>query len=287
MMTDPEGTLAAATVCNVRDATDAQDGQRREGYGIPLIGWFYFDLDDVDRLTQDQLNSTVLHELGHTLGLGMPSKAAGTWYQQGECADPNRIAGHCYHAFHRSPYTPGPRAIRAFDAANGKDTEGRDLFFHPKVPLQPGRRSGSSGGHWDEDVLEYELMTPYLSMRADGAIPFSAITAGFMVDMGYSLQGTLSTSWPDQYCIPSITPFRGRGTLPCIDPAGDAPFADLPMEERIRRGLVIDLTHDVVVGPVKAVDVNGRITGIFYPRNPIPFSAARRLQQLDLDDPNR
>ena len=281
----PGGTLAAATVCSVRDATDARVGQRRDGYGIPVIGWFYFDLDDVDRLTQDQLNSTVLHELGHTLGLGMPSKAEGTWYQQGECADPDSFLGGCYSPFRPSAYTPGPTAIRAFDAANGKDTEGRNLFFHRKVPLEPGRRAGSSGGHWEEDVLEYELMTPYLSMRADGAIPFSAITAGFMVDMGYSLQGTLSTSWPDQYCIPDINPFDG--TLPCVDPAGVAPFTNLPMEERIRRGLVIDLTHDVVVGPVKAIDVNGRITGIFYPRNPIPFSTARRLQQLDLDDPNR
>ena len=281
----PGGTLAAAAVCSVRDATDAPVGIRRQGYGIPVIGWFYFDLDDVDRQTQDQLNATVLHELGHTLGLGAPSRAAGTWYQQAGCADPNKITGLCYHSLHLSPYTPGPRAIRAFDAANGKDTEGRDLFFRRKVPLEPGRRGGSSGGHWEEDVLQYELMTPYVSMRDDGAIPFSAITAGFMVDMGYSLQGTLSTSWPDQYCIPDIDPFDG--TLPCIDPSGDAPFTNLPMEERIRRGLVIDLTHDVVVGPVKAIDVNGRITGIFYPRSPIPFSTARRLQQLDLDDPNR
>ncbi|WP_419164513.1 Ig-like domain-containing protein [Candidatus Palauibacter sp.] len=281
----PGGTLAAATVCAVRDATDAQVGIRREGYGIPVIGWFYFDLDDVDRLTQDRLNAVVLHELGHTLGLGIASTAAGTWYQQGECADPNSRRGRCYDQFHRSPHAPGPTAIRAFDAANGKDTEGRDLVFRRKVPLEPGGRSGSSGGHWEEDVLDYELMTPYVNMRADGTIPFSAITAGFMVDMGYSLQGTLSTSWPDQYCIPDIDPFDG--TLPCIDPSGDAPFTNLPMEERIRRGLVIDLTHDVVVGPVKAIDVNGRITGIFYPRNPIPFSTARRLQQLDLDDPNR
>ena len=281
----PGGTLAAATVCSVRDRTDAPGYQRREGYGIPVIGWFYFDLDDVDRLTQDQLNSTVLHELGHTLGLGVPSKAEGTWYQQGQCVDPDRLLGRCYDPFHTSPYTPGPTAIRAFDAANGRDTEGRSLFFHRKVPLEPGFRSGSSGGHWEEDVLEWELMTPYLSRRADGAIPFSAITAGFLVDMGYSLRGTLSTSWPDQYCIPDINPFTG--TLPCIDPAADAPFTNLPMEERIRRGLVIDLTHDVVVGPVKAIDVNGRIAGIFYPMNPIPFSTARRLQQLDLDDPNR
>ena len=275
----PGGTLAAATVCNVRDRADAPVYERREGYGIPVVGWFYFDLDDVDRLTQDQLNSIVLHELGHTLGLGMPSRAAGTWYQQAECADPNSSTGRCYGPFGILPYTPGPTAIRAFDAANGS------LFFRRKVPLEPGFRSGSSGGHWEEDVLQYELMTPYLSMRADGAIPFSAITAGFLFDMGYSLQGTLSTSWPDQYCIPDIDPFNG--TLPCVDPAGDAPFTNLPMEERIRRGLVIDLTHDVVVGPVKAIDVNGRITGIFYPRSPIPFSTARRLQQLDLDDPNR
>ena len=182
----PGGTLAAATVCGVRDATDAHEGRRREGYGIPVIGWFYFDLDDVDRLTQEQLNATVLHELGHTLGLGMPSRAEGTWYQQGECVDRGNPLGRCYSPFQPQPYTPGPRAIRAFDEANGMSTSGNRLFFRRKVPLEPGRRSGSSGGHWEEAVLEYELMTPRLSMRADGAIPLSAITAGFMVDMGYS-----------------------------------------------------------------------------------------------------
>ena len=281
----PGGTLAAASVCGVRDATDARPGDRVGGFGLPVVGWFYFDLDDVDRLTQDQLNATVLHELGHTLGLGIPSKAIGTWYQQGECHDPESFLGSCYSPFGRTAYAPGPTAIAAFDAANGRDTEGRRLFFRRKVPLEPGGRSGVSGGHWEERALQYELMTPFISERADGAIPFSAITAGMLQDMGYRLQGTLSTSWPDQYCIPDINPFRG--TLPCVDPAGDAPFTNLPMEERIRRGLVIDLTHDLVVGPVKLIDGNGRISSIFYPTNPIPFSTARRLQQLDLDDPDR
>ena len=50
------------------------------------------------------------------------------------------------------------------------------------VPLQPGRC-----GHWDEECLVSELMTPNLGPVKQNLVPLSRITVASLEDMGYKV----------------------------------------------------------------------------------------------------
>ena len=245
----PGGTLAAAAPCTFRDETDGTT--RSTGLHQPLIGFFYLDLDDIPRLIErDLLVTTITHEIGHILGIGFGASSPGSWVRQGECdSDP----GRCYNPSLRAPYVPGPGAIAAFDSLGGVSTEGRALYFLKKVPTEPGRRSGSSGSHWSEEVLANELMTPIID---DTSNPLSKITARILEDMGLALRPNWQDA-VDDYCILSIEPYTGA-THPCA-PAMDKPSEEIGMsaDEKVARGLGFDLRGDILMGPLWVLGEDG------------------------------
>ena len=125
------------------------------------------------------------------------------------------------------PHFTGALAIAAFDAAGGTSHPGA------KVPI-----SAPDYSHWRENVFGREGMTPLLTVGA--ANPFSAITLQAMADVGYVVDVSLA----DDYQLPTTVP---------PDMAADA------------AGQVLDLSNDVVRGPVMVLDDAGNIVRVIPP----------------------
>ena len=125
------------------------------------------------------------------------------------------------------PHFTGALAIAAFDAAGGT------TYADAKVPI-----SAPDYSHWREDVFGLEGMTPRLTVGVPN--PFSAITLQAMADAGYVVDASLA----DDYRLPNTVP---------PDVAADA------------AGQVLDLSNDVVRGPVMVLDDAGNIVRVIPP----------------------
>ncbi len=125
------------------------------------------------------------------------------------------------------PHFKGALASEAFDSAGGVDYDGA------KVPLS------TRFWHWRESVLEGELM----SVLIEAGAAVSAITLQAMADLGY----VVDLSQADDYALPVASSASDSGS------------------DRDTPGEVLDLSNDVVMGPVRMVDTNGRIVRIVSP----------------------
>lgn len=126
----------------------------------------------------------------------------------------------------------GPLAIAAFDAAGGTGyTAGA------KVPVHSGGESGIADGHWRQSVFGNELMVPFLSQ---GGSALSLITIESFADFGHLVN---------------------------LDPAEDyrLPGSSAAAMARMK-GPVIDLSGDIVDGPVTLVDVKTGVRRVVYRR---------------------
>jgi Leishmanolysin len=135
--------------------------------GLTLIGVMRFDNADLDRLAQaSQLSKTIIHEMGHVLGIGT------LWESKGlvKLANPNRDPENC---------DTDPQYV----GAKGK-LEWQKLGRSGNVPLEKGYGTGTCEGHWDEAILKNELMTGFLD---DGANPLSRLSIASLEDLGYSV----------------------------------------------------------------------------------------------------
>ena len=121
------------------------------------------------------------------------------------------------------PHFKGTLAIGAFDAAGGTAYTGN------KVPVS------SSFNHWRESVFVHEVMSPFYSLR--NASPLSEITLQAMADLGY----VVDLSVAEDYELP--------------DSAAPGFSADAS-------GPILDLTDDMVRGPVIVVDSDGSIVRV-------------------------
>jgi PKD repeat protein len=141
----PGNVLAAAGPCYIRNSND-----------IPLYGVIIVDSADVNSLSSaGLLGATVMHEMGHVLGIGT------LWRQP-----PLTGAGSS------DPRFTGPMASVAMNAISTGWTS---------VPVENTGGPGTADAHWRESVLGDELMTGYI----DTANPLSAVTVGSLADIGY------------------------------------------------------------------------------------------------------
>jgi hypothetical protein len=166
----PFGTLGRAGPCYVRDN------------GMPITGAMTFDEADLDWLAEnDLLVSTVLHEMGHVVGVGS------TWTKLG------LLSGTC----EQDPVFTGTSARQAFDAVGGTA-----YAAGGKVPLENTGAAGDGRncGHWRESVLGPELMTPIL--LAGSPNPLSIVTVQALADEGY----VVNPAAADVYVLPAPAP---------------------------------------------------------------------------------
>jgi Leishmanolysin len=127
-------------------------------------------------LAANQLTDTVMHEMGHILGLGTH------WQTLGLSA--NVLGGNLCGT---DPQYVGANALREYHALGGTGNIKLENLYGP----------GTCEGHWKESVFGTELMTGFLNGNV--ANPLSKITLGSMQDLGYSID----LSKADSYTIPA------------------------------------------------------------------------------------
>ena len=112
----------------------------RSGSSLPIHGTMQFDSADLAQLeASGQLFSTVLHEMGHVLGIGTIWEARGL------------LAG----AGTSNPRFVGVQATAAYNQLFGRNETG--------VPVENSGGPGTADGHWRESVFNNEVMTGYLN----------------------------------------------------------------------------------------------------------------------------
>ncbi len=160
--TPESNTLANAGPCYMR------------GDGTTVIGIMNFDIDDIDYLEDGgYFDETVLHEMGHVIGVGT------YWKDLNLIADPS--SPDC-GAADPGPGNPGANTVftgalaaNAFDAIGG-------FGFPNAVPADNSGVCGSADSHWRESIFTNELMSPSLA-GDEPSLPLSIVTVASIADM--------------------------------------------------------------------------------------------------------
>ncbi|HEY4305769.1 MAG TPA: leishmanolysin-related zinc metalloendopeptidase [Gemmatimonadaceae bacterium] len=157
----PFNIVGSAGPCSVRQSATAL---------MPIIGSMHFDIADVATLeTRGLLNSVILHEMGHVLGIGT------FWQPLGLLVNPSTASSSL------DTYLNAPNAKIGFDAIGGTTYTGGN-----KVPVENTGGTGTINGHWRESVLRNELMTGTIDNGAAGN-PLSLLTVRSLQDLGYTV----------------------------------------------------------------------------------------------------
>jgi len=229
MKTDgKDGVLANAWPMDPDGKKPAIRSTDPNGNHTSYLGTTGIDPNDIDF---PGLTAVLTHEMGHALGIGS------FWKYQNffkDFPDLKLIEG----AKTDTPTYVGANAIAQYQSY-GKPTA-------IAVPVQPFVL-----GHWDEDYLGTELMTPY----ADDRNQLSRVTLGALADLGYTVNygradhyvlngalastagsggtgggssgtsGILTGGWG---IVVTIRPLSGKSTTPTVGPSGDQPVTQSP-----------------------------------------------------------
>lgn len=140
----------------------------RNGIDLPIAGLLNLDSDDLVQIEQiGLLDDLVLHELGHVLGFGT------LWSAR------DLVSG----AGGSDPRFTGENAIDAYRDLGGSRSS---------VPVENAGQEGTRDAHWRESTFNDELMTGFLSARAN---PLSAVTTQSLRDLGYAVDAAASDAF--------------------------------------------------------------------------------------------
>ncbi len=138
-------------------------------WNFPFLAALNVDLNDLDALLQDRARffDTIVHEIGHVLGLGT------IWEDklpQGRLLE-KRGEGYLY---------VGQHACQAYAAF-------RNGASFPGIALDMARQEGTRSFHWSEDDLTHEIMSTKLDAPSvgTGSNAISTISIGALQDLGY------------------------------------------------------------------------------------------------------
>jgi hypothetical protein len=141
----------------------------RSGSSLPYHGSMEFDSADLASLeSSGGLIYTVIHEIGHILGIGT------IWSTKGLLSGTGTS----------NPLFTGTQAVAAYNSYFGATATG--------VPVENSGGSGTRDSHWRETTFGNELMTGYLN---SGVNPISRITIGSLADIGYQVDMSRADSY--------------------------------------------------------------------------------------------
>lgn len=134
----------------------------RPGTLLPAKGIMEFDTADLAQMEEEGvLQSVIIHEMGHVLGIGT------IWEELDLLED----AGGA------NPVFTGDGAVDEFD-------ELTRLTGETPVPVENKGGPGTRDGHWRESVFGNEIMTGFLSGVTQ---PFSRMTIASLADLRYKV----------------------------------------------------------------------------------------------------
>lgn len=165
--------------------------------GLPVTGSLIFDLADVVAMEgEGTFLNTVTHEMGHVFGIGNLWSSFGLI--QGE--------------FGPRPTYVGPNGVAGYNKVSG---------FAPvsAIPIEVDGGVGVAYQHWDEDLMQNELMTGFYGPTQ--VEPISAVTVGSLADLGYKVNFNAAEPYNMQQLPKRVSgtlvpfpdpPFGGQGT---------------------------------------------------------------------------
>lgn len=173
------GVLGYAGPCRSRVSAPADNGTN-------YVGVMYFDTMDMNSIeASGLLQSTILHEMGHVLGIGT------NWEFQ-PYYDLVQFSGDDPECRFSTTFTVGPEYTGA-----GAKTAYAALGGSGNVPVEDTGGEGTKCGHWRESTFGSELMTGWLQ---DGQPnPLSKMTVHSLEDLGYTVDDTQA----DSYSLPA------------------------------------------------------------------------------------
>jgi hypothetical protein len=169
---DGEGKVLGWASIDVRgDSRDENPRNNNQRYRHNRAGIFVVDKADTAGLrAQGNLETVLLHEVGHLLGMNGASWEENGLYQRGD-------------------------AFYAEDSLASE--EYRKSGCSGGVPVETDGNAGTAFSHWDEVGLGRELMTGYLNR---GSNPLSSITIASLADMGHAVNMDAADPYTVEQC---------------------------------------------------------------------------------------
>lgn len=178
-----------------------RDSSYSPGRYLPFSGFMMFDSADwANMKTRGYLQAVVEHEMGHVLGFGT------IWYRFNLLTPSNCDSLASNQQTFTATFT-GAAAKQALPLIHYSGGS-------PIVESKGG--SGTACGHWSESVYGRELMTGYVSMKAN---PLSYLTAYSLRDMGYTIDASSSSiqSYDQRIDINSLVDPTALPLVGCLD----------------------------------------------------------------------
>jgi hypothetical protein len=145
-------------------------------------------------LNSGDLQTVVLHEMGHVLGFGTIWGYLNLLQEPSDTTSGGTVGADTYFS--------GSLAVSAFDSVYAESYPGNP-YSGNKVPVENDTQTygpGSLDGHWRESLFDHALMTP--TLQSGQVNPLSVVTAASLGDLGYEVRDQSS----DPFVMPSAMP---------------------------------------------------------------------------------